>query len=269
MSARPTHGGSARSPSSSAWCSMRSPVRRASSRVALTARACGTGAARQLLRQCMQARSGSSPGHRPSMTAGEHERFEPRERCHRLFRQRPVPGRVPRRAPRSRPARQQGPHGIQVHGQDGVACDEHPVTGAEERDMSRRVTRGRDASPVRQPGRWPGRIQRAGHPGQARIGDHRVDPAPGQHAHQRHDQPAVQRVPVLRAVRPGRHRHLTGMHPHRQIPEPGQLAGRAGVVGVNVRQEHRRRTRPLAEHRLRSHLDQLAATCPGRVDQRP
>ena len=168
----------ARSPSSSAWCPMRALVRRASCRVALTARACGTGGAAQLLRQRMQARGGSSSGHRPSMTASEHVRFEPRERCHRLFREGPVPGRVPWRAPYSRPAPEQAPHGIEVDRQDRVAGDEHPVAGAEERGMSRRVTRGGDASPVRQAGRWPGRIQRAGNPCKARLGGQAGTQAP-------------------------------------------------------------------------------------------
>ena len=144
---------------------MRALVRPANGRVALTGPVWGTGAAAQPLCQRLQARGGSSAGHRPSMTAGEHERFQLRERCHRFLRQGPVPGRVPWRAPYSRPDREQTPHGIEVDRQDRVTGDEHPVAGAEERDMSRRVTRGGDAPPLRQPGRWPDRIQRAGHLG--------------------------------------------------------------------------------------------------------
>ena len=145
-------------------------------------------------------------------------------------------------------------------------------------------TRSRSRKNATCPGVWPGTAMHvqsgrpgggpAGSkgratPGQAPLGDHRADRRSGQDPHQRHDEPPVQRVGVLRPVLTGNERQLAGMHVDRHVPDACQLAGRAAVVGMNVGQQHRGRARPLAEQRLRSRSDQLGAAGPRRVDQRP
>lgn len=167
------------------------------------------------------------------------------------------------------PVQRQVPQRVQVDGQGSIAGDEHTVTLAEERHVPRCVTRYGNASPIRQAQRRLSRIERASDTGQAPLGDQRADRPSGQDAHQRNDEPPVKRVGVLRPVLTGNQRQLAGMHVDRHVPDARQLAGRAGVVGMNVGQQHRSRARPIAEQRLRSRPDQLAAAGPGRVDQRP
>ena len=123
--------------------------------------------------------------------------------------------------------------------------------------------------PVRQAGHASHRVERPGRARQAVTGQARPDRPARHQPQQRRNQPAVQRVAVFRQVPARSQRQLAGMHVDRQVPQPGQLQRRAGVIGVDVRQQDRGRTCTRPEQRLRRRPDHLAAMRPRRVNQHP
>ena len=139
---------------------------------------------------------GCRPGHGESVAGRKHTRLDPCDRGNRLLGRSPTPCCVPWRsgddllvAPNT--PQQKPPQGIEVHGHKSIACDQDAITGPEEGNMPRCVTRRGNALPIRKGWETSLRIKRASDVLKTRLREHRLTSALRQSAHHRQDDPLV------------------------------------------------------------------------------